>query len=158
VTGADCLPIVFVTARAVAAAHSGWRGTADHLPDLTLAALCAVAACGPEHVRVHLGPCIRGCCYAVGPEVARRFPAAAVDRSGPNLRLDIVIATRIQLLDAGVAASALSDAGACTSCQPAWYFSHRRDAGRTGRHWGVVAKRPPATKSTTVPYDGGAGV
>jgi copper oxidase (laccase) domain-containing protein len=34
----------------------------------------------------------------------------------------------------------IHDTRACTACEPAWYFSHRRDRGRTGRHWGLVAR------------------
>ncbi|HEV7483536.1 MAG TPA: laccase domain-containing protein [Solirubrobacterales bacterium] len=29
-------------------------------------------------------------------------------------------------------------AGLCTSCEPELFFSHRRDAGRTGRQGGLV--------------------
>jgi polyphenol oxidase len=140
VTTADCLPLLYVAPGVVAAAHSGWRGTADGMPRATLNAVVVAAGVAADDVRVHLGPCIRSCCYEVGAEVARRFPAGAVSRVEESWRLDLATAARLQLLDAGVPLASISDVGACTSCEPHWYFSHRRDAGRTGRHWAIVAR------------------
>jgi YfiH family protein len=138
VTGADCLPILYVVPGAVAAAHAGWRGAAEGIATATLRAVCDAAATGPDRVQVHLGPCIRSCCYVVGPEVARRFPAAAVQQRPDGLRLSLPDVVRIQLIDAGVSGSAIADTGACTACESDWYFSHRRDRGLTGRQWGVA--------------------
>lgn len=139
VTSADCLPILLVSPGAVAAAHAGWRGIAAGAPRAALAALCAAGGVPPGRVEAHFGPCIRPCCYEVGAEVAHRFPDAAVSRVGGALRLDLAAAARLQLLEAGLPAGALSDTGACTACDATRYYSHRRDAGRTGRHWGIVA-------------------
>lgn len=139
VTSADCLPILYATPRAVAAAHAGWRGTADGAPEAALSAVCTAGGVSPATVGIHFGPGIRGCCYQVGPEVAGRFPAAAVRREDGALWLDLPTAARIRLLAAGADAAAIHDTGACTACEPAWYFSHRRDRGLTGRHWGVIA-------------------
>lgn len=139
VTAADCLPILYAAPGAVAAAHSGWRGTAEGIPEVALAAVCAAAGVTPDEVTIHLGPCIRVCCYQVGPEVAARFPAAALRHAGETHHLDLPTAARLRLLAAGAAAHAIHDTGACTSCSADWYFSHRRDRGLTGRQWGVVA-------------------
>lgn len=139
VTTADCMPLLMVAPGAVAAVHAGWRGTAAEAPRRALEALCRLAGVAPSEVGVHLGPCIRSCCYQVGPEVADRFVGAAVQRNGDVLRLDLPRAARDQLRGAGVAESAWHDTGGCTSCERDLYFSHRRDAGRTGRHWGVIA-------------------
>ena len=145
VTTADCMSLLYVTAGGVAAAHAGWRGTAEGMPVAALAALCACAACGPEHVHVHIGPCIRACCYEVGEDVASRFPAAAVRHlASARPRLDLPLAARLSLESAGVRPEAIHDTGACAACEPHWYFSHRRDAGRTGRLWGVAALAPIA--------------
>lgn len=139
VTAADCLPILYVAPGAVAAAHSGWRGTAEGAPERALTAVCDAAGATPDAVTIHLGPCIRGCCYDVGADVAARFPAAALRNAGTARRLDLPTAARLRLIDAGAAPHMIHDTGACTACEPQWYFSHRRDRGLTGRHWGVVA-------------------
>ena len=142
VTTADCMPLLYCAPGAVAAAHSGWRGTADGMPVAALEAVCGLAGCAPDAVEVAIGPAIRGCCYEVGEEVAARFPAAAVRPASPRPRLDLPTAVRLALRAAGVREAALHDTGACTSCDPTLYYSHRRDHGRTGRHWGVAALRP----------------
>ena len=140
VTTADCMSLLYHAPGAVAVAHSGWRGTADAMPVAALDAVCRLAGCAPDAVSVAIGPAIRGCCYEVGEDVAARFPSAAVRATGGKPRLDLPTAARIALDAAGVRPERLEDTGACTCCEPEWYFSHRRDHGRTGRHWGVAAR------------------
>ena len=139
VTTADCMSILFHAPGVVAAAHSGWRGTADRMPTLTLEAVCRLAGCEPDAVRVAFGPAIRGCCYEVGDEVATRFPREALRRVEGRARLDLPTAALLSLTAAGVPAASIEDTGACTACEAFHYFSHRRDHGRTGRHWGIAA-------------------
>ena len=141
VTTADCMSLLYSAPGAVAAAHSGWRGTAAGMPLATLDAVCRSAACEPQQVTVHFGPCIRRCCYEVGPEVAAAFPAAAVTHDAGSIRLDLPTAAQEQLRAAGVVR--IHDTGACTACEPHWYFSHRRDRGACGRHWAIAALRGP---------------
>jgi purine-nucleoside/S-methyl-5'-thioadenosine phosphorylase / adenosine deaminase len=140
VTTADCMSLLYHAPGVVAAAHSGWRGTAEAMPVAALDAVCRLAGCAPDAVSVAIGPAIRGCCYEVGDDVAARFPVAAVRATGGKPRLDLPTAARIALGAAGVRPDRLDDTGACTCCEPEWYFSHRRDQGRTGRHWGVAAR------------------
>lgn len=142
VTTADCMSMLFWAPGVVAAVHSGWRGTADGMPAATLEAVCRLAGCAPDAVQVAIGPAIRGCCYEVGDEVASRFPAEAVRATAGRPKLDLPTAAARSLCAAGVRAESLADTGACTSCEPALYFSHRRDRGRTGRHWGLAALCP----------------
>ena len=141
VTTADCMSLIFTAAGAVAAIHSGWRGAADGMPVAALETLCDIAGCSPSEVEVHFGPSARGCCYEVGEEVATRFPEAALRRPGPKARLDLPTATRLALLETGMSPESVHDCGACTMCEPYWYFSHRRDGGATGRLWGIAALR-----------------
>ncbi len=141
ISAADCMPILLVAPGAVAAVHAGWRGLAAGAPRAALRALCDLAAVTPERVRAHFGPCIRPCCYEVGPEVADRFDPTTRRSVNGGWRLDLAAAARLELRGAGVPAAAFADTGACTACRRDLYFSHRRDAGRTGRHWGVVALR-----------------
>jgi YfiH family protein len=153
VATADCMSLLYVAPGAVAAAHAGWRGAAAALPAVTLRALCAAAATPTGAVRVALGPCIRACCYEVGPDVARRFPGPTVRTVRGRLHLDLPAVARLQLLDAGLSPEAFDDTGVCTACDRSTCFSHRRDAGRTGRHWGLVALRP--ADPGTLPLENG---
>ena len=139
VTTADCMSLIFTAPGVVGVAHSGWRGTAAGMPTAALDAVREAGRVSARDVTVHLGPCIRGCCYEVGREVAALFPAEATTWSGASCRLDLPTAARIQLGAAGV--TSVEDTGACTACEPAHYFSHRRDRGACGRHWAVAALR-----------------
>jgi polyphenol oxidase len=141
VSGADCLPILLSAPGAVAAAHSGWRGTADGMPAAVLTALQEAAGVPAREVRAYLGTGIGPCCYRVGSDVAQRFAAEAVRDVNGHLHVDLALAARRQLEHAGVPPEAIIDPPACTACKPDWCFSHRRDHGRTGRLWGVAAVR-----------------
>ena len=50
--------------------------------------------------------------------------------------LDLGAVARRRLGDAGV--GVVEGADVCTSCEPALFFSHRRDGGDTGRQAGLV--------------------
>lgn len=146
VTTADCLPIVFTAPGTVCAAHSGWRGTAAGMPRAALEAVCSASGASPAEVVAHLGPAIGPCCYVVGPEVAERFPAEAVTRVDGRPRLDLCASAAAQLRTAGMRGANIHVVRACTACEPDWYFSHRRDAGHTGRHWAVAALLAPGAR------------
>lgn len=74
---ADCIPILFVDTRqrAVAAIHSGWRGTAQRISEKTLGRMQMEFGTRPQDVIAALGPGIGGCCYEVGHEVVKEFTA-----------------------------------------------------------------------------------
>lgn len=74
---ADCVPILFADAknRAIAAIHSGWRGTLARIAVKTLGRMKMEFGTEPEDVIAAIGPAIGRCCYEVGSEVARDFDA-----------------------------------------------------------------------------------
>jgi purine-nucleoside/S-methyl-5'-thioadenosine phosphorylase / adenosine deaminase len=80
---ADCIPILLADTkrRAVAAIHSGWRGTLKKIAAKTLGRMHMELGTRPEDVVAALGPGIGRCCYEVGSEVARDF-----DAQFPNAR------------------------------------------------------------------------
>jgi YfiH family protein len=152
VGAADCLAVLAWdrAGRAVAAAHAGWRGLVAGILPRTLDLLAGLDV-APEHLEVALGPRIGPCCFVVGPEVAARFPAELVRsarHAGPDrVTVDLAAEARRQLLGAGVGAASILDQGECTACRPESYFSHRRDRGRTGRAWGLIALIPASPAS-----------
>ena len=145
VTGADCLPILFEAGSAVGAAHAGWRGIVAGVAESALRAVCAAGEVPPEAARAHFGPCIRACCYEVGDDVAARFPREALSYHARSMHLDLPAAVRLRLISAGLLLERIEDTGACTACEASRYFSHRRDRGATGRHWGVIGWRDAPT-------------
>jgi hypothetical protein len=127
---ADCLPVAVAGDGAVAMLHAGWRGLAGGVLEEGVRALRALGVESELHAAI--GPAAGVCCYAVGDEVAGRFPAAA--RQGRNLDLKAVAAQRLR--SAGVAV--VRDVGRCTMCEPDVFFSHRAGGGVTGRQGGLV--------------------
>lgn len=148
VSVADCLPVLFHDPEhgAVGAAHCGWRGTVAGLAAKVVGVMAERFGTRPEALRVALGPGIAGACYQVGPEVVERFGAAGFPARviGPDVeagrgRLDIPAANRWLLERAGVAPGHIEELGRCTHCEPELFYSYRRDAGRTGRHWAFIS-------------------
>jgi len=130
---ADCVPILIadVSGRAVAAIHSGWRGTAAGIARSAVEALERLGM-APSGLLVALGPSIGACCYEVGGEVLRAVEQGTGHReTGRNLDLH---AANARLLEAaGVPAGSISAAPWCTHCKNELFFSHRRDAPEAGR-------------------------
>ncbi len=126
---ADCLPVAVRGLGGVAMLHCGWRGLAAGIIAKGAAAVAATSAA--------IGPGIGPCCYEVGPEVLAALGhlgegiADPADLDPGHARLDLVEVARRLLGAAGV--DRIEAAGLCTSCETELFFSHRRDAGRTGR-------------------------
>lgn len=78
---ADCIPILLADTKrhAVAAIHSGWRGTAQRIAEKTLGRMQMEFGTRPEDVVAAIGPSIGGCCYEVGHEVIKEFGAKFPD-------------------------------------------------------------------------------
>ena len=131
---ADCLPIVLVRSGtekpAVAVLHAGWKGLLAGIVESGTAAL------GRGTLAAAIGPAIGPCCYEVGEEVAAPFRERFGDDVVRESRLDLWTSAERALRAAGVAQVDRFDR--CTACEPETFFSHRRDAGRTGRQ-GVIA-------------------
>jgi YfiH family protein len=143
---ADCVPVLLVDpdGQRVAAVHSGWRGTDADISARAVEALVAKGA-RPERLLAAVGPCIQRCCYEVSGELATRFTGRfgpeVVEATGAQPKLDLSRAVRATLLGAGLKPAHVDVLPACTACEPARFFSHRRDAGRTGRHLNYVVHR-----------------
>jgi polyphenol oxidase len=74
---ADCIPILLADPerRAIAAIHSGWRGTVRRIAAKALGRMQMEFGTKPEDVVAALGPGIGQSCYEVGTEVAAEFHA-----------------------------------------------------------------------------------
>ena len=144
---ADCIALLFCDPKtgAIAAAHAGWRGTAAGIARATVSALGRAFGARPEDLHVALGPSIGPCCFEVGPEVAEKFAPAFV-RSGAGrsgrATVDLRAANRAALIEAGVPETHIDADPPCTGCEPARFFSYRRDGRQTGQHVGFIVRRP----------------
>jgi len=137
---ADCVPLLaFDPVRsAVGMAHAGWKGTLSGIARRLVERLHQVYGSRPENLLVGIGPSIAVHHYPVGPDVVRavqsKFGKASdqfLDLSDGEVRFDLWAANQWQLKQAGVAEIEIS--GVCTACQTEDWFSHRAEAGKTGR-------------------------
>lgn len=138
---ADCVPVLLAApGRAVVAAvHAGWRGVAKRI----IGAAVEAMAVEPGAIIAAVGPCIGGCCFEVGDDVATQIAEASsgsvVARpsvEGAKPRIDLRAAVTIQLAAIGV--TAVERVGGCTRCEPGWFHSFRRDGEASGRLLGAI--------------------
>ena len=148
---ADCLPILIgdPISGSLAAVHAGWKGTSDRIAQKTVERMAEQQAVDPRHLIAALGPSICGTCYEVGEEVANSlgrtasFLSKRESHPGKYL-LDLPLANREQLMNAGVLPQNIHVSGACTFLEPALFFSYRRDGAnpslKTGRLLSVIGR------------------
>ena len=130
---ADCLPIVLVTTQGrpgLAVLHAGWKGLLSGI------VAAGADALGGGVLAAAIGPGIGPCCYEVGEEVAAPYRERFGEDVVTDRNLDLWTSAERALRAARVARVHRFDR--CTSCEPDTFFSHRRDAGVTGRQ-GVIA-------------------
>jgi polyphenol oxidase len=144
----DCLPVLIADPAhaAVAAVHSGWRGTLSGILPHTIREMQRVFDSHPSELHIAIGPGIRSCCFEVGPEVACRFDeefprahlAKPMDTHPEKYLLDLSRALEIQLDHAGVPLENCHDLGACTCCNTKDFFSYRAEGTASGRMMAVI--------------------
>jgi YfiH family protein len=169
---ADCVPILLVDPkkRAVAAVHTGWRGTLARIVVKAIGQMQMQFKSKPADLLAAIGPSIGGCCYEVGTEVAIQFLsqfAEAPDwfdefRTGDepnpiqwlnmmppghqstpkNVLLDLRKANRAQLLAAGLRAPNIFVSDLCNACRRDVLFSYRKEGAQSGRLLSVIGIRP----------------
>jgi YfiH family protein len=140
---ADCYPVLLEDCRAgvIAAVHAGWRGTLAGVVPAALAAMGRLGA-APDSISALVGPGISAERYPVGPEVASAFSGAGLGRyllrCGGGVHLDLRGAISEQLLAGGVRRDRVLHLRRCTTSE--LFYSYRRDHGKTGRMWAVIAQ------------------
>ena len=148
---ADCVPILMTTcdSSVVAALHAGWRGVIAGIAANGIDAMEQLGAKRTD-IRAALGPSIGPCCFEVDADLASRFaseiPGAtrhARDGKPGKAYLDLRGIVRDQLLELGLSASAIENAGPCTRCAGDQYFSRRAAGGvTTGLQMSFIALAP----------------
>ncbi|MHA6287451.1 peptidoglycan editing factor PgeF [Maricaulis sp. CAU 1757] len=141
---ADCTPILIFdpVQRAVAAIHSGWRGTVQNIVEATVAALGEAYGSRPTDLLAAIGPSISPQNYRVGPEVVAEFEAVFQQSGGilsprdpeGGAHLDVGEACRRQLIIAGLPETHVQQSPLCTYADRTRFFSARRSHhdGETG--------------------------
>lgn len=145
---ADCVPLLLFDPdnHAIAAVHSGWRGTVQEIARHTLEAMSAAYGTQAGKVRAAIGPSISQASYRVGPEVIEQFGSLfgeLVDLVGPRDaegggKLDNARAVYRQLTEAGVPEEAIWMSDACTFADESLFSCRRAKGGPFGGQAGVI--------------------
>jgi len=144
---ADCAPLLLADTRqrVVTALHAGWRGTIAEIATKGIGRMAEEFGTRPKDVIAAVGPSIGPCCYMVGDELIERvgWRSGLLERRDGAVYFDLWEANRRQLEAAG--AGRISLLKLCTACARTAdgrrrFFSHRAEAGFTGRAMGLIAR------------------
>ncbi|MBF0406149.1 MAG: peptidoglycan editing factor PgeF [Candidatus Riflebacteria bacterium] len=142
---ADCLPVIIIGEKTIAAVHAGWKSTRLDITGKTINKILAMENILPSQITVFMGPCIGSCCLELGDEVAEMFDST--DKSytsafskGKKWHLDLRGLNTMQALSKGIPFHKIQQENDCTKCQPDTYFSYRGDKGRSGSMFSFVAR------------------
>jgi hypothetical protein len=145
---ADCVPLLIFDPenRAIAAVHSGWRGTVQEIARHTLESMNAAYGTRPDKIQAAIGPSISPAHYRVGPEVIEQFGSLFGDTQGiigprdaeGGGKLDNAAAVRRQLVEAGVSPDAIWMSDACTFADDNLFSCRRARGGPFGGQAGVI--------------------
>ncbi len=139
---ADCTPLLFAdpVMKVVASSHSGWRGTAERIGQITVERMTEEYGCDPADIVAVVGPAIGGCCYEVDTAVYEKF-ASMTDLRPANFTksighskyiIDLKEVNRRILISAGILPKNILVSDICTKCSSDLMFSHRATLGKRG--------------------------
>jgi polyphenol oxidase len=140
VMSADCVPILLYDKKnkAIAAVHSGWRGTVAHILEKTLHEMQTVFGTKGEDLIAGIGPSVSQDSYEVGEEVVNEVQKAfgndsqlMIPQPQNKAKLDLWQANKLQLLNFGVPSLQIEISNLCTVKNNNNFFSARKgDSGR----------------------------
>jgi polyphenol oxidase len=141
---ADCVPLLFhdPLKKAIGLAHAGWQGTVKRTASAVVSAMQSAYGCRPENIFAAIGPSIAAHHYPVGEDVITKIkqsfgidaPSLLISSNGA-VKFDMWAANRLILEEAGL--RRIETSGLCTACSISDWYSHRAEAGKTGR-FGVL--------------------
>lgn len=128
---ADCIPLFLFDHKKIIVGliHAGWRGIQKGIVIKSVDIFTGKFGSNPKHIQCFIGPSIRKCCYQVKENVASHFSNAYIIKG----YLDLVSVVKEQLFSKKILKGNVFDSKLCTSCYPEFFYSYRRDNGKTGR-------------------------
>ena len=147
---ADCVPIFLVDPkrRVYGLAHAGWQGTVKRTAASLVDRFVCEYGSHPAELVACIGPSIGPDHYEIGPDVIKQVQAtfggsadnllltSNGDSPGSKVEFDLWQANCLVLEQAGV--KQVEVAGICTACNVDDWYSHRAEAGRTGRFGALI--------------------
>lgn len=139
---ADCVPVMLLdpVRRAIGLAHAGWKGTVGRIAGKAVQSMSYHYGSNPADCLAVVGPSIGPCCYEVDVPVMELVEESftgrpeLVKQTAPGRwRLNLWLANKIALLEAGLRDGHIVVAGLCTDCTREMFFSYRGQSGACGR-------------------------
>ncbi len=147
---ADCVPIYFLhqESKQIGLVHAGWKGTVYRIAGNMVETWSADERIDPSEIEVVLGPSICAKCFITKQDVINQIKYSLGAKATQTYQevlenqfsLDIQLANKIILMEAGVREANITSTEYCTSCSEQ-FFSHRRDEGNTGRMMAYIGWR-----------------
>lgn len=143
---ADCVPVFLVdpVRRVIGMVHAGWVGSVNRISAIAVQAMSRQYGSQPDDIVAAIGPSIGVEHYPVGGEVVERVKQSFGDDSREllveykdGIHLDLWKTNQLVLEAQGV--RQIEQGGICTACHLEHWFSHRGEAGRTGRFGALLA-------------------
>lgn len=150
---ADCVPIFLLDPvnKAVGMIHSGWRGTVQKISKNALIKMNEEYGTKARDIIAAIGPSICRDCYEVSKDVRDEFlnnfsKEQVCDIFCPSVKseaddkyqLDLWLANKYILLEAGVLKENIEVTDICTCCNSELLFSHRASNGKRGNIGGFI--------------------
>lgn len=148
ISTADCYSVVIYSPpeRSLAAIHVGRRGAERDIIGNAIGLMRSIFKIDTTYAVAIIGPGICRRCYTVSRTDALRFPKEVRRLARGAWHLDLASFIVRELSSHGIRRRNIFSSKLCTACEPAHFFSHRRDGGVTGRHWTLAIIRPPGEK------------
>lgn len=145
---ADCVPVYFMAPNhhLIGIVHAGWKGTVAGIGSSMIDIWRQVEGVQPEEIYAAIGPSICQNCYTVDKKVINYLEVILEEQTKTaynqitenQYQLDLKLANALILQKAGILPENIMTTGFCTSCDDSYFFSHRRDEGKTGRMLGLI--------------------
>ena len=147
---ADCVPLYFIheKTKAIGIAHAGWQGTVKGIAK-EMVEVFKSHGIDPSEMEVAIGPSITDKQYIVDGRVIDRVedvldneddkPYVLVSPNQYSLSLQKL--NKQLLIKAGIQEKKILVTSLCTSEQESYFYSHRRDKGKTGRMMSFIGWR-----------------
>lgn len=139
---ADCCGVLLYDPirHAVAAVHSGWRGTAANIVAAAVRDMQRAYGTKPGDLRAWLSPCASGAKYEVGIDVQSQLGEFCAPHTAETWLFDNRSAITQQLIMAGLEPNLIGGDASCTITDGGLH-SFRRDKARSGRMFAFIGMR-----------------
>ena len=131
---ADCTPLFFYdpVKRVIAMIHSGWKGTATRIGEVTSLKMQREFGCNPEDILVHVGVSISKCCFEIEEDVFSQFDEPeytmrTLSDGTVKYNVDLKEYNKRMLMKTGIPADNISISEHCSCCETDTFFSYRAE-------------------------------